>query len=121
MPCHPEYPSVTALDKEIGKVYYLLDELDGIPLNKTWWSSGMHRNVTDKALDEHDLRKVAAELCRRLQKIEDVSSYSTELQQWWDEHKKADRLRLESEMEFAADREKFLQFLNDYERSLLNA
>lgn len=120
MPCHPEYPEVTELEKEIGKVYHLLDELDGNLLDEKWWASGLHRNVTGKELGDNHLQEITIQLCTRLQQIKNVNEYSVELQKWWNNHRKADFTRLQKSLKLTLDKEKFIDSLNDYERQLID-
>ena len=119
MPCHPDYFSVTELAKEIGKVYHLLDELDGKPLDTKCWASGSHEKVTDKNLNRKHFIEVTQLLCQRLRGLESTDEYSIELNRWWNGHKREDRSRLQLALYQAEDKEEFMSKLSEYERKLL--
>lgn len=64
---------------------------------------------------------MVSKLCSKLQKA-DVSAYSLEMQIWWRDHQKADKKRLQAELDEAksqAERKKALAKLTTYEKQLL--
>lgn len=120
MPCNADYMSASGAEKSISIVACLLDELDGVVASKSSWE-GYHPQVYNNyTKDRAD--KMVAELCSRLQEVEDITKYSLEMQIWWRDHQRADKARIEAELEAQkrqADREALINRLSKYERSLL--
>ena len=109
MPCRCDYLEPTAREIESVNVINLLLEVGVLKRN-----FGIYGSVDD--LDEH-----TAKLCKFCQD-NDVTKYSLELQIWWRDHKKADKLRLKKEQEEIkknSDKEEALSKLTDYEKELL--
>lgn len=120
MPCNSDYMSASGMEKSISIVACLLDELDGITTTKSWWE-GYHPRVYNNYTKEK-VDKMVAELCSRLQEVEDITKCSLEMQIWWRDHQRADKARIEAELEAQkrqADREALINRLSKYERSLL--
>ncbi len=88
MPCNANYLDPNNREKEISKVACLLDELNGIPMNKLNWN-GFHPRVYCQDFNADIL---VAELCSKLSKL-NVKDYSLEMQIWWRDHQEADSLR----------------------------
>lgn len=120
MPCNADYMNPGNLEKEISKVACILDELDGkINSNRHW--EGYHPDVYG-ACSKQKADRMVAELCARLQEVKDVSSLSLEAQIWWRDHQRADKARIEAELEAQKrkkDRKELIAKLTPYERSLL--
>lgn len=95
MPCNSDYMNATGKEVALSQVACLLDELNGkAEIDQAHWS-GYHPRVYSKSIDGDAL---VAELCSKLQ-TEDVSKRSLEMQIWWRDHQKADKERLEREMQ----------------------
>ena len=95
MGCNGDYLRATNTEREMSRVYCLLDELEGKSWDKSSWD-GYHPkvyNLADASLDE-----IVSKLCRKLQSV-DVSKHSLELQIWWRDHKEADKIRIEQKVE----------------------
>ena len=117
MPCNSDYMNATHRERELSRVASLLDELDGIPINRSYWD-GYHPLVYNKTVDGD---RLVSSLCDKL-KAADVSKQSLEMQIWWRDHQAADKARLEAEMRDAERRQEkdaVLAKLTAYERSLL--
>ena len=120
MPCNSDYMEATGREVKLSRVACLLDELDGKPINKSYWY-GYHPAVYNRHESTFNADEMVAELCSRLQKV-DPTQYSLELQIWWRDHQKADKTRLEYEMarqKDEQDRKTALEKLTPYERNLL--
>lgn len=120
MPCRSDYLAANNKEVAMSQVACLLDELNGISLNKTHWD-GYHPNVYNMNLSKSECDKMVEKLCSKLQEV-DVSEYSLEMQMWWRDHKKADKERLENDLKKAQsqiDKQNALNKLTDYEKGLL--
>jgi hypothetical protein len=106
-------------EKALSQVVCLLDELGGKPeIDSRHWQ-GYHPNVYNNSNVCGDA--LVAELCEKLQG-EDVTKRSLEMQIWWRDHQKADKQRLEREMQqqkTEAEKAVALEKLTPYERKLL--
>ncbi len=121
MPCNADYMNPSNFEKDIAKVYALLDELDGRPLPKNY-GDGYDPRTYNKYLLRSHLDEKVEELCSKIQKI-DVKSYSLEMQIWWRDHQKADKERIEAELKVIKDKtakEIALAKLTPHERKLLH-
>jgi len=97
MPCNSDHMKASSQEVELGKVYLLLDELDGKELTDVLWdSAGYDKRVYDIS-SKVTLDKQTALLCSKLKKVKDIKKYSLEMQMWWRDHQKADKMRLEAE------------------------
>ena len=117
MPCNSDYLAAGPSEIAFSQIACLIDELNGKPINEDYWG-GYHPRVYSKSYDGDALIK---ELCDRLQNT-DVTKYSLEMQIWWRGHQKADKDRLEREMQkqkTEAEKSAALAKLTDYERKLL--
>ena len=118
MPCNSDYLSASSKEKLFSRIACLLDELDGKPLDKDHWQ-GYHPAVYNKQIDSDVM---VSELCSRLQSVK-VEEYSLEMQIWWRDHQRADKERLEHELDRKkeqSERKAALEKLTDYEKKLLN-
>jgi hypothetical protein len=105
---------------QLSQVACLLDELDGKSFSTRHWD-GYHPKVYSKFPTEELADQMVEQLCSRLQTL-DVTKYSLEMQTWWRDHQKADKERLEKELEEATlqqHREAALAKLTPYEKGLL--
>jgi len=112
--------NATEHEKNLSVVYGLLDELETGHLPERF-GDGYDKRVYNKGLSKKDLDKKTEELCSKLQKT-DVSKYSLEMQIWWRDHQKADKERLEKELDqivLEKDRKIALDKLSDYDREIL--
>jgi hypothetical protein len=117
MPCDSGYLNATNIEIEMSKVACLLDELDGTPIDKSYWR-GYHPRVYGRLFDAD---RLVATLCSRLQGV-DVTKHSLEMQMWWRDHLAADKARVEAEIAKVADEEArklALMKLTKHERILL--
>lgn len=120
MGCNASYQDPNQIEINLSKVYGLLDELKTGKLPDNF-GDGWDKRVYDKNFSKKDLDKATKKLCSSLQKI-DVSQYSLEMQVWWRDHQKADKIRLEEELnnkKLQKDKDIALSKLTDYERNLL--
>lgn len=120
MPCNSDYMEANQSEKNLSVVYGLLDELETgkLPSN---FGDGYDKRVYNKHLSKEHLDEKTEKLCSKLQNT-DVSKYSLEMQMWWRDHQKADKERLEKEIEFKVteqEKQKALSKLSNYERNLL--
>jgi len=98
MPCNCDYMNSTGLEREISRVYCLLEEIEtGKPVDTksgNWdgYHPSVYGQVTRKQGDE-----AVARLCDILRKTKNVKKYSLEMQMWWRDHQEADRAREEKE------------------------
>lgn len=90
MPCNSDYMNATTLEVSVSRVACLLGELKGKKWTQGEWD-GYHPKVYGK-VNRELADKLVAQLCEKLQKV-DVKKYSLEMQVWWRDHKKADRIR----------------------------
>lgn len=123
MPCNCDHLGANGLEKEISRVQCLLDELDtGVEVDSSsgaW--DGYHTKVYNK-IDKSLGDKLTEELCTRLQSV-DVTKYSFEMQAWWRDHLRADKLRIQKELNHQKDEEAkkaAIAKLTKHERKLLN-
>lgn len=117
MPCDSRYLQATNYEVSLSRVASLLDELDGKPITPSHWE-GYHPRVYSQSVDGDAL---VAQLCAALQ-ARDVSRYSLEMQIWWRDHQRADKQRVEADMQALKthqDRESAITKLTAYERQLL--
>lgn len=120
MPCDSSHMSATTKETELSKVACLLDELDGKPIVRSYWS-GYHPSIYNRPASSERADEMVAELCSRLQVV-DVTTFSLELQMWWRDHQAIDKARIEHEMarqKSDEERQAALAKLTDYERRLL--
>ena len=121
MPCESSYLEASGYEIAISRVVCLLEELEGKPIDENHWN-GYHPEVySNYACDKQTGDALVKELCDKLQNT-DVSKYSLEMQIWWRDHKKADKNRLEREMQeqkTKAEKDAALGKLTHYERKLL--
>lgn len=121
MPCNADYMEPNHLERLISEVACFLEELNGVPINKDHFR-GYHPMVYNKHLEKNDADRLVSELCSKLQKV-DVTKYSLAMQNWWREHKEADKERIMQEIKkqkTEEDRQNALSKLTDYEKKLLN-
>ena len=95
MPCDSSYLDASRLERELSRVYQLLDELDGKrkrPNRESW--RGYDERAYGKA-DRETLDRKVAELCARLRvkRPDEIRTHSLELQVWWRDHQAADAER----------------------------
>lgn len=117
MPCNCDYLEATGKEIALSRVACLLDELRGVPFNKSYWG-GYHPAVYNRPIDGD---KLVEDLCTQLQGV-DVKEYSLEMQMWWRDHQKADKDRIEHEiarLKNNEDRAAAMAKLTPYERNLL--
>jgi vacuolar-type H+-ATPase subunit I/STV1 len=123
MGCNSSYMEATQAEKNLSVVYGLLDEIKTGKLPNDFGNGYDYRvygTTTKKRLDEK-----TEELCFALQILDqhqDVSKYSLEMQIWWRDHQKADKERIEKEMEELKEKEAkelAVAKLTPYERKLL--
>ena len=120
MPCESGYLRATNGEVEMSRVACLLDELAGKKFDPSHWD-GYHPAIYCKGRDDERDDRLVAKLCEKLQSL-DVKDYSLEMQIWWRDHQKADKLRVEEELRAkkdAAARKAAIEKLSDYERKLL--
>jgi len=122
MGCRSDYLEANQGEKNLSEVLTFLEELEtGVFVKKN--TEGYRKDVYNRPLDDinKELETRVPELCSKLQLV-DTTKYSLELQMWWRDHKEADRLRVEKEMEEVKEgelREQAISKLTDYEKKLL--
>ena len=123
MPCDASHMESNHSEVEASKIMCLLEELETgeqvDPESSSW--KGYHPRVYCKSFDLHGL---TSRLCNQLQKIKkkDIKKYSLEMQVWWRDHQRADKERIERELEVHKNqkaKERALKKLTPYERELL--
>ena len=120
MSCNSDYLEANGMEIEHSKVLALLKELKTGKL-PSFFGDGYHKDVYNKTT-KGILDEKVAELCSKLQDVEDIKKYSLEMQMWWRDHQKADKARIkriaQSKKE-AKDKEELLLKLSPYEKKLL--
>jgi hypothetical protein len=111
----------TGFEIAMSRVYQLLDELDGKPINPSGWS-GYDARVYNKSSDKsHDA--AVAKLCAACEALgPKIKEHSLELQIWWRDHQQADREREAKVARLAkeeADQKAALEKLSPAERKAL--
>jgi hypothetical protein len=109
MPCNCDHMKPSLHEQESRKLMELLAEI------------GMHKGEVPYYGEVSAIHEHTAMLCKFCQN-NDATKYSLELQIWWRDHQKADKERLEREIQEKKDgqeREAALAKLTDYERELL--
>lgn len=91
MPCDSSYMNPSNKELEISRVACLLDEIKGIPINRSHWD-GYHPLVYNRKFNDD---KMVRELCSKLRSL-DVTKFSLEMQMWWRDHQIADAKRNKS-------------------------
>lgn len=122
MPCNGDYMNPTELEKNLSKVYGLLDELKTGKLPSSF-GTGYDKRVYNKGVTHVKLNEKVKELCSALSKKSNIKKYSLEMQVWWRDHQKADKAREKQEAQEKKDttaRKKALAKLTPTERKLLN-
>ncbi len=120
MPCNSDYLEANSMEIEHSKVLALLKELKTGKLPKSF-GDGYHKDVYNKTT-KTILDEKVAELCSKLQEVEDIKKYSLEMQMWWRDHQKADRARLKkmsAAKKESKDRQELISRLTTYEKKLL--
>jgi len=120
MPCNCDYMEANGFEIGMSQVYCLLDELKGEKFDSNHWR-GYHPKAYGKSRDKEKHDKATEKLCSFLQNT-DVTKYSLEMQIWWRDHQRADKERLEKELEeqkTAKLKQKALSKLSKYELKLL--
>lgn len=110
----------TEFEKEFSRVYGLLDELETGKL-APGYGNGYDKRVYNRRATRQELNEKTEELCTKLQNA-DVTKYSLEMQIWWRDHQKADKARIEKEMnseKTELEKEQAIAKLTEYERRLL--
>ena len=96
MACDAGYLRGKPEEIEASKVLALLEELETGELPLMSFGHGdcdeVHEIGAAKILEEK-----VPELCRRLKTV-DISSYSGQMQKWWEEHQRADRKREQGDL-----------------------
>lgn len=95
MPCQSGHMEANILEIRLSKVYCLLEEIGGKPIDKCNWT-GYHPKAYGKASKEM-LDSVTQTLCAMLKYDVDASMFSLEMQTWWRDHQEEDRKREEWE------------------------
>lgn len=120
MPCNCDYMEANNQEIELSKILALLKELKTGKL-PSYFGDGYYKEVYNKT-DKNILNKKVEELCTKLQSINNIKEYSPEMQIWWREHRKADKIRIEKELKQIKDskeKELALSKLTEHERKLL--
>ena len=95
MPCNCDYMNPTGLEREISRVYCLLEEIEtGKPVDtKSGNWDGYHPSVYGQPVGRKQGDEAVARLCGILRKTRNIKKYSLEMQMWWRDHQEADRAR----------------------------
>ena len=95
MPCNCDYMNSTGLEREISRVYCLLEEIEtGKPVDtKSGNWDGYHPSVYGQPVGRKQGDEAVARLCGILRKTRNIKKYSLEMQMWWRDHQEADRAR----------------------------
>lgn len=125
MPCRCDDYEQPKLNHELSKVCCLLQEIDHGNFDVYDYWGGTHPTVYNRNISNDKADDLTSELCAKIQKIEkesELSNYSLELQIWWRDHKKQDKLRIQEELDkkYEEDaKERALRKLSAYEKKLL--
>ena len=95
MPCNCDYMEANNLEREISRVYCLLEEIEtGKPVDtKSGNWDGYHPSVYGQPVGRKQGDEAVARLCGILRKTRNIKKYSLEMQMWWRDHQEADRAR----------------------------
>jgi hypothetical protein len=130
MPCRSEYTEPSNLERELSRVYLILDELNGLnslekekeeDRRRSW--EGYDRRAYNRGTQK-DLDEKTAVVCERLKALSEleIKEFSLELQIWWRDHQAWDKKREASEVEKAKKKllqREALEKLTDEEREAL--
>ncbi len=92
MPCQSDHMEAHGLEIPLSKVYCLLSEIGGKPIDKGWWA-GYHPDAYPGKATKERLDNATRSLCAILENDVDPKDFSLELQTWWRDHQEADRKR----------------------------
>ncbi len=93
MPCQSDHMEANSIEIRLSKVYCLLSEIGGKPIDKSHWQ-GYHPMAYGKATGTM-LDNATQSLCAILKNDVDPKTFSLELQVWWRDHQLADLRREE--------------------------
>lgn len=125
MPCNSEYLNPNSRERDGSKVLALLDELRTGTLDKNLYGSGYQSfrpGFGTGVYYDGNLDKDVEALCTLLHAEYNIAEYSLEMQMWWRDHQEADRLRVNREIQKAAndqDKVEALAKLSPHEKKLL--
>ena len=103
MPCRSDHMEPQPREVEMSRVLTLIDETRGKKFDKENYR-GYHPNAYCQGPTQSELNEKTAYLCGHLREVEkrqDISKYSLELQMWWRDHKKADKRHAAEDREAA--------------------
>jgi len=106
MPCNCDHMEPSIDEIKMSKVACLLDEFNGVKLNRNHWN-GMHPRVYNQTYDRYagdfDKAEMVQELVGKIQTT-DVAKCSLEMQIWWRDYQ--ERHNMKVALEQAAERQK---------------
>lgn len=99
MPCNSDHMEPHSHEVIASQCLTLIDELNGKKFNKDHYE-GYHPDAYNVGITKEGCDSLTAQVCEKLTEIEkrqDISKYSLELQIWWRDHKAADKKREKQE------------------------
>lgn len=106
MACDSSYLRASEAEVACSQVECFIDELDGKQIDEGW-RAGYHPRVYNCGASRKMLDQRIARLCALLKEHDHnvgVRSLSLELQIWWRDHQRADRLRKQAEKDSAEEK-----------------
>ena len=98
MPCDSSYMEATGLEREMGRVYSLLEEVSGEIFDHS--KSDYHPRVYSESISRETGDIWVKRLCAKCKRLgPQITDYSLELQMWWRDHQIADAKRESKEEE----------------------
>jgi len=122
MPCDSSHMEATGFEVAMSRVFQLLDELDGKPIDPSGWA-GYDRRAYNMGISSPAADAAVAKLCAACEALGPaIKGKSLELQMWWRDHQAADAKKKAGAEERAKqenEREKALAKLSPAERKAL--
>ena len=124
MGCNCDYMEPTREELECSRLACLIDELDGIPIDKNRWE-GFHPKIYCQTYDKYNSPYNKGEMLYKLLarlRSDDVTRYSLEMQIWWRDYLKVEKEKTKTNNQKEKDKidkAKAYNKLTDQERKLL--
>ena len=90
MPCRSDHMYPSSKEKQLSELLVFLEEVQGNKFNKNYYK-GYHPDSYAKHPTQEKIDECTSKLCFILGTANDLSSYSEELQCWWECHQKWDK------------------------------
>lgn len=101
MPCNSDHMYPHPNEVIASQCLTILDELNGKKFNKDNYG-GYHPDAYNVGITKKGCDSLTAQVCEKMTEIEkrqDISKYSLELQIWWRDHQLADKERFKKDLD----------------------